>query len=96
MLLKAADFRGIGGVEPGSGGKLDYTRPNRRGHHYPGQACATVIVDANHVPIGNTPRRGVLRMHPQRFAASDLGAAADGPAIELTVQPVAWLIRQEV
>src|SRR5262249_2036781 len=96
VLVETPDLRGIQRVEPGPRRQLHDARTDGVGHHRTGQAGAPGIVQPYHIPAGDAPRRGVLRVDPDRFALRHFRAAADLTAVQLAVQPRLGLIGEQV
>ncbi len=65
-------------------------------HHRAGQHLTAGVPHPHQIAIGNPPRPGILRMNSQRFASGNGIAFAQRGVVQLTVQPVGRMRRQQL
>ena len=76
MHAKRGIFRGIGGIVPGAGGKLDDALPDVVGHADTREARAAFVEQPDDVAVADATRGGIGGMQSRNLAATVLAGLA--------------------
>ena len=82
----------VDGIVPGSGWKLNHTRPDAIGQPDGGEAGAPFVEQPDDVILGNPPGGSIIRMHTRHFPPPLLGPGTVAAEVELAVQSRTRLI----